>query len=367
MTGLRDFFWFCSGTNISMLKRTPSEHQKYIGIGATVFFTGIFAGIAAAYALFYVFNDLQIYVRILAAIGFGALWGLMIFNLDRYIVSSMKKNGSLWGQLKIALPRFLLAAVIALVISKPLELQIFHTSIEYKLREMEQKQLQKIEALKADRYQEPIATIEKEIAALKGEIETKTVQRNLLEEEARKEADGTGGTGKRGLAQVYQMKKENAQKADQELQQLIAFNTPLITAKQQELDKVRAELEAEQKKVNAGAYDGFDKRLSALGAVTAENPTIAIASWFVMLLFICIEISPILVKLLSYRGPYDDMLESHEKIFEHQRIRKIAVLDTETDIKLKELEIQKELEIEYLKEKLIEKYQNKKRSIQWMG
>ncbi|MFW6350829.1 MAG: DUF4407 domain-containing protein, partial [Bacteroidota bacterium] len=46
----RNFFWFCSGANIAILKRCPTESNKYAGIGGTVLFTGMFAGISASYA-----------------------------------------------------------------------------------------------------------------------------------------------------------------------------------------------------------------------------------------------------------------------------------------------------------------------------
>ena len=83
MNGLNQFFHFCAGIDQSILKRTPTDQNKYAGIGATVFFTGIFAAIAGGFALFSVFKSVTI------AILFGLLWGLMIFNLDRYIVMSI--------------------------------------------------------------------------------------------------------------------------------------------------------------------------------------------------------------------------------------------------------------------------------------
>ena len=79
MKSLNDFFLFCSGTQASLLKRTPSDTNKYVGIGATIFFTGIFAAISASFAMFTVFKSYII------AIIVGLLWGLMIFNLDRFI------------------------------------------------------------------------------------------------------------------------------------------------------------------------------------------------------------------------------------------------------------------------------------------
>lgn len=69
MKFLRSFFWFCSGAVPALLKRCPSESEKYAGIGATVFFTAVFATFSAGYALYTVF-DLP-----WMALGIGLVWG----------------------------------------------------------------------------------------------------------------------------------------------------------------------------------------------------------------------------------------------------------------------------------------------------
>lgn len=93
MSRLSSFFLFCSGCDESILQKTPTEHNKYVGIGATVFFTGLFATVAAGYALYTVFGNL------FSASIFAIMWGLLIFNLDRYIVSSMKKERQFYCRL----------------------------------------------------------------------------------------------------------------------------------------------------------------------------------------------------------------------------------------------------------------------------
>ena len=84
---LQRFFIFCSGADTDILEDCSSgEQTKYAGIGATVFFTAVMAAIAGSYALFTVFDNL------VTAIFFGLIWGLLIFNLDRFIVSTIKKR-----------------------------------------------------------------------------------------------------------------------------------------------------------------------------------------------------------------------------------------------------------------------------------
>jgi len=94
MKSLKGLFIFCTGANRSILKRTPTEINKYVGIGATIFFTGVFAAIAAGFALYTVFESYYLVVPV------ALLWGLMIFNLDLFIVSTMKKKGGVLSRLR---------------------------------------------------------------------------------------------------------------------------------------------------------------------------------------------------------------------------------------------------------------------------
>ena len=91
MNSFQKFLMICSGSNVHHLQKSPSEWNKYAGIGGIVLFTAVFATLSASYAMFTVFVDVWI------STGFGILWGLMIFNLDRYIVSSIKKTGRFWN------------------------------------------------------------------------------------------------------------------------------------------------------------------------------------------------------------------------------------------------------------------------------
>lgn len=56
--------------------------------------------------------------------------------------------------------------------------------------------------------------------------------------------------------------------------------------------------------------------------MTEESSAMALANIFIMLLFISIETAPIFVKLISLRGPYDELLELHEdkvKLFKGEK------------------------------------------------
>src|SRR6201990_2886710 len=132
MKRITRFFWFCSGAHIGTLKKYPLEHNKYVGIGATIFFTALFASLSGGYAMYFVFAGNP--AAWVFAILFGLLWGTAIFNMDRYIVGSINKQGTVNQQIAQASPRILLAIMIGVVISRPLELKIFDKEIRQKLK-----------------------------------------------------------------------------------------------------------------------------------------------------------------------------------------------------------------------------------------
>lgn len=307
MNRLKNFFWLCSGANRRLLENSPTEHSKYAGIGATVFFTGIFAFMAGAYALYTVFDSYA------AALLFGIVWGLMIFNLDRYIVSSMRKEGSRSRELYTAMPRIVLAVLISLVIAKPLELKIFEKEIKSELELMEQAALSEKEQLIRDRFREEEMVLTEEINQLKRELEQLTEKRDELREVARREADGTGGTMRRNAGPIYRIKKADADKVDQELAELQAKNGALILANQQRLEEIYEQIALELQAIERGNLSGPAARMDALSNITSKSNTIWLANWFIILLFIAVETAPVFVKLISPRGPYDHQLLIEER------------------------------------------------------
>src|SRR5689334_1060405 len=95
-----NFLWWCAGAHQDLLRQHPSEHSKYAGIGGVILATFVLAAIAGGYAVYSVFGN---WVWTAA---FGVIWGLIIFNFDRFLVSTMRKYGVSKGQqIKMAVPR----------------------------------------------------------------------------------------------------------------------------------------------------------------------------------------------------------------------------------------------------------------------
>ncbi|MEJ1221115.1 DUF4407 domain-containing protein [Sediminicola sp. 1XM1-17] len=299
------FFIRCSGADASILSTcSPGEQNKYAGIGATVFFTAVMAFIAGSYALYTVFDNYY------SAIFFGLIWGLLIFNLDRYIVSTIKKNGRPWSEFFQATPRILLAVIIAVVISKPLEMKIFEKEINQVLLEQKNELTLANKDQIALQYNPKIEELRQNISNLKEEVALKETETNALYDTYISEAEGTAGTKLLGKGPVYQEKREKHDAALAELQQLKQDNAKKISDLETQIGGLQTAYKA-QVSGSQPIIDSFDGLMARIGALD-KLPWFP--SFFIFLLFLAIETSPIIVKLLSPRGPYDFKLEDEESV-----------------------------------------------------
>ena len=300
---LKKFFITCSGVDKTILNNcSDGEQNKYVGIGATVFFTAVMATIAGSYALFTVFDNLY------GAIFFGSIWGLLIFNLDRFIVSTIKKSDSKWKEFFQASPRIILAVIIAIVISKPLELKLFEKEInQVLLTEKNQMTLDNKTQI-AEQFTPEIVKINSEIDGLKQEIATQEAKTNALYETYISEAEGRKGTKLLGKGPVYKEKRIKHDAALTELNQLKKDNANKIKSKElaiADLQKNQKLNETTTQPIIAN-FDGLMARINALGKLPW------LPSFFIFLLFLAIETSPIFAKLISPKGEYDFKLENEE-------------------------------------------------------
>jgi len=324
---LKHFFIFCSGADTDILDQcSPGEQTKYAGIGATVFFTAVMAFIASAYALYTVFDSY------LSAIFFGFIWGLLIFNLDRFIVSTLKKRNNFIDELIQASPRILLAIIIAIVIAKPLELKIFEKEIDQVLLEQKNElTLQNKEQI-ALQYTPAITALTSEIEVLKKEIADKEVGVNALYETYIAEAEGRKGTKIIGKGPVYKEKREKHDSELAALQDLRKTNTEKILATETQIDGLSAEYNQKISETQP-VIDGFDGLMARINAL---NELSWLPSFFIFLLFLTIETSPILAKLLSPKGTYDLKLEEQENAVKtwnaQQAQQRVVLLQTDTNV-----------------------------------
>lgn len=385
---IQRFFILCSGAEKSILFQCRTEWNKYSGIGATIFFTGLLASLSGGYALYTIFRgeeNATVYALI-----FGITWGFIILNLDRFIVSSIRKEGNIQKELIQATPRFILAIIISIVIAKPLEVRIFESRIEQQILEDKRKKLED-EKLSIDKLND-LTKLENTITSQNNELGTldslrqgdptnddfkKLLEdRNLALQDLNnvsklnnpkisdynfrisqvkanpanyREIKDTLGVvidrkliseanktindllySRNVLLNEIKIKQKRVEDLDADIQKARndykAMMSQRVNEKQAEIEQSRqAKAKAdsiakiqydESMKIKEKSYtNNFITQLEALGNLTASNSTMAWTSWMITLLFIVIETAPILVKLLSKRGPYDEILDRVE--YEH--------------------------------------------------
>ncbi|MET0944991.1 MAG: DUF4407 domain-containing protein [Flavobacterium sp.] len=300
---LKQFFILCSGADRDLLEGcSEGEQTKYVGIGATVFFTAVMAFLASAYALFTVFDSIY------PALIFGFVWSLLIFNLDRFIVSTIKKRDRFMDEFLQATPRIALAIIIAIVISKPLEIKIFEKEINtVLLKEKNEMELANKKQI-GTYFKSDLDKNKAEIASLKADIVKKEKEVNALYSTYITEAEGTAGTKKLGKGPVYKEKREKHDAILKEFETLKTTNEAKIAEKEKSGKQLQADLD---KKVSQTQpiIEGFDGLMARINAL---NKLPWLPSFFIMLLFLAIETSPIIAKLLAPKGEFDFKQEEAE-------------------------------------------------------
>lgn len=306
---MKRFFWFCAGADYEILSRSPySEHVRYGSLGGIVLATGIMAGSAGGFGFYTVFKSVP------GALIFGFLWGLMIFNLDRFIVSSSGKGDGTdaitWAELKSAAPRLVLALLLGLIISKPLELKIFEPEINSKLQETQLKEAQRRKEMTEGIFDADIDSAYAKIETYKQEIRKKEELRDNVANKLQEELAGRTGSGKAGEGPTARQIRSDLERIQRELDDTKKNNQELIEEQQAYVKERKAEKQR-QLAVNDGAIAGFDGLIIRLQILHEIAPTI---SWVITLLFLAIETCPIFFKMMLTIGPFDKVKKERENL-----------------------------------------------------
>jgi hypothetical protein len=269
----------------------------------------VLASISAGYAVYSVFGNW------LWTVSFAIIWGLIIFNFDRFLVSTMRKYGiSKRKQLWMAVPRLALALLIGFTIARPLELKIFEKEINVKMTENLHKKIQNNDSLLAleNNALINVATAERQrLTDRKVAIENEL---NNLQTAYVQEADGTGGSQQRGIDRLTHLKKDAYDQAKNQFASEQSLLDKNIASQDNILENAKAGMEQKRKdyEASATANMGFLERNKALSDLSSEESSVFWSCLLVSLLIILIEIGPVLSKLIMPIGPYDIALAKEE-------------------------------------------------------
>ncbi len=391
---VKRFFFACAGAYTRILEACPSEHTKYVGIGATIFLTACLAVLSGSFAIYTLVQNTAV------AILFGLLWGALIFNLDRYIVSSIRKDGRTWTEIGLALPRLILAVLISIVITKPIEVELFRNQInsellsytndiqKEKVAELDNRlgldsirtELKRVDSIRLEfkklregkptsfdfgeisgEYSRAKQTYDSLVKVYDPRIKANENRRNYLwtkyaVRKYKENPDGSRTPVGWDFPRKYQQQSTNlylinqrlkkeleeqstlvaeledkrrdareeyAQSMEEEVENYNRQREELIALKTEKEKSRRMELPTVEQKAK-GYGRGFAADIQVLEKMKEEDSSIWWMSSLIMLLFIMLETSPVFVKLISKRGPYDYLLNRIEHAKKVEALRYIS-------------------------------------------
>src|SRR5690606_8359561 len=179
--------------------------------------------------------------------------------------------------------------IIAIVISKPLELKIFEKEINQVLLEEKNNLTLANKDQIAKQYNPNIEGLQNDIKTLQTDITTKEAEVNALYDVYINEAEGTAGTKLLGKGPVYKEKRDKHDAALAELQQLKTDNKAKIEATEAQIAQLKTNYDTQVTSTQPiiDGFDGLMARVNALGSLPW------LPSFFIFLLFLAIETSPI--------------------------------------------------------------------------
>jgi hypothetical protein len=332
-------FWKAAGADRYLLERsTYSDQIKYFCLGGIVIATGVMAGLAGGYAIYTIFEpkdgialngmltaedvangkaakDFIHMPTFYLSVVFGTIWGIIIYNIDRFIVTSTGKGDGTEAitrqEIKSALPRIVMGLIIALTISKPVEIRMFKNEIDREITKAQKQYKENLDSTTRASSEKKLKLTRKEYFELNEKFEKRRAdlssQRNKLE----LEAEGLSTNGIPGRGPAWRDKNSNLEKMEAEFE----IEAPKINQKLSELEKTIKDVEHARdseymlNKKEAESMDGLLLRLKL-----AHQTAGFWISLFITLLFVVIELTPIFFKMMLIKGPYDYMDENTKEL-----------------------------------------------------
>ena len=327
------FLWWCSGADKHFLLKSPMQDRvKYAGIGGIVFCTGLLAAFSGGFAFYTIFgpknnaiNDTTSWASVIGSILFGIIWGLIILNLDRFIVSSTGKGDGTdkvtLKELLQAFPRIVIALILGVAISAPLEIKILESEIDSELSAYQKGYAEKLNTQTDILFKQKVAKLEKD----KTEYEKKL---KVYEAELKTYDDEIDGLVARQQAEMQDKRAYGfgpvAKKMQMDIETKRLEKEKFIKLKTAEVGSWRKQLDFADNQINKNSddlrqaykdnekrshgYDGLLKRIQISHEIGGWIP------WIILGVFLCIEMGPIFFKMMLNKGPYDYMVENYNKM-----------------------------------------------------
>lgn len=338
---MRQFLLWMGGGEPEVLEQAPSTAGTTTALGGTVLTTSLMATAAFTMAT----HD-WLHVPWGLAVVVGCAWGLAIMNLDRWLLMATRRQRTTLFTIALAVPRVMLAVVIAFVIAEPLVLRVFDSEVT--LQAQQDRQAQKTAREKSLQAQfTDIPQMERDQRLLRQTVAAgpravfagnadyraakaayDQTQQQLADAQRSVgcEAQGTCGTRKAGCGpqclanrNIAAQRQRAADRAERELNTVIdqlrqssaaasRRNRALATPEVQRVNRKLAQRRAARDKALAEIDRDFRtpigaiNRIEALNHLAAQSAAVASSTWLFRLFLIAVDLTPILFKTLILVG-----------------------------------------------------------------
>ena len=312
-----EFLWWLSTAEKEILIDSVVDRNRYRIIGMTVLGTWAFATFTWTYFFSTIVDSLLI------AIALGLFMGFIILTIDRALIKGITKFNK--KKFTPLLFRALLAITIGTFMAQPAVLYMFdkeikmQTSLDNEKRKMVKRQ--ELDSLFSNRKNELLSQKEK----IKTELENKYADVSKARENFLGETDGSGGTGKIGIAAIALAKRNEYQKLDGEYQALLKTEQVKLDAAEKELNEMEGKIKAEETAFTQYLNNGFLTRVEALSNLLKNNTALQYRYYLIVFLLMLIELMPVIAKTLLPSGSYDEKVMLREEMeieIAHSNIRK---------------------------------------------
>lgn len=345
-----------AGCDLAILPLLPSgEVGKKSAIGLTMLFTITVSALAAAYAG-------TLFLSPEHGWAFGLLWAGVILSIDRAIIVFMdvkhakninEGNGNgLLATVATVTGRLAIILCMSYLTSTAVEMLLFESEIEGVVASKRQTLVDKIHteadstraaiALEKVGVAEEVAKVREKHQAYVGQYDARidSLQASIQhrQDELQLEIQGRVGSGKKGLGPAAQAIYRNimadsvamaglraerkAMLESSVTQAALSSAEDFATLRIEELDRKLEAVDRNEKseldQVETVVSKGFKDRYLALQSLWDESPLLM---WAVFLMLMFIESMPILMKLFSGYGRYEEMLAAQ---YQQHKVKTMA-------------------------------------------
>lgn len=316
--------WWFSAIIPESLNDSVSDRNRAKIIGLGVMFTWLYATIAWTYLWTTNISSPLLYIPLGIFIGFG------ILTIDRMLIASMSKFRRNFIAISL---RVLMALFLGAFIAQPLILWLFEQDINTEISLLHDRKISDKRAELELINSSELNDLKSREEILLNELKSKEDAVALAEQEYLKEIDGTGGSGKYGIAGVAARKEIALNRVTGEYNLYRAEAIP-------ELETIRSRINAIGSEINAlienfrdtNLTSGFLIRIEALRSLFEKDATHALRNRYYLLLAILVifELIPVISKLFLMTGSYDEKVRLKDELE-----TELAISNKARELKLK--------------------------------